>query len=276
MGKIEWPDRPKRYGTPASLRNLTIRRATEIFMTSLFLPDLGYKALDRIEIAIADVIDERIPSARFDASMGREIILRNVGPKRVSPSLDKFLVSDLAFPREEPIDKDLRGIGVRRSIDQSDVAAARPDQASLLEFVGFESVYWQALLFRIPKPDSIRVLQSRHGILALRYPVQKLPNIPAYAEIHFGEKSSQKLRAQLLAVIHENQGLLRSTGHWLGNDNLSLPLGIEKTPVGFELLRVYQSGVIMEIIKRRAGKREDVFIFVIAVDMLSLPPLRLV
>src|SRR6266498_1600370 len=104
---------------PASLRNLTIRRATEIFMRSLFLPDFGYKALDRFEIAIADVIDERILGARFDASMGREIIFRNVDPKRVSSSLNKFLVSDLAFPGEEPIDKDPRGIGVRRSIDQS-------------------------------------------------------------------------------------------------------------------------------------------------------------
>jgi len=72
-------------------------------MESLFLPDLGDKSLDRFEIAIADVIDERILGARFDASMRREIIFRDVDPKRVSSSLDEFLISDLAFPREEPI-----------------------------------------------------------------------------------------------------------------------------------------------------------------------------
>ena len=155
-------------------------------MQSLFLPGLGYKPLDRVEVAIADVIDERILGSRSDASVGREIILRDVDPERISPALDKFLVGDLAFPRKEPIDKNLRRIGVRRSIDQSDVAAARPYQASLLEFVSFECVYRQALLSRIPQPYSIRVLQSRHGVFALRYPIQELPNIAAHTEIHFG------------------------------------------------------------------------------------------
>ena len=155
-------------------------------MRSLFLPGVGYKPLDRVEVAIADVIDERILGSRSDASMGREIILRDVDPERVSPALDELLVGALAFPRKKPIDKDLRRIGVRRSIDQSDVPTARPYQASFLEFVGFEGVNRQALLSRIPQPYSIRVLQSRHGVFALRYPIQELPNIAAHAEIHFG------------------------------------------------------------------------------------------
>src|SRR5262249_9727373 len=88
--------------------------------------------------------------------------------------------------------------------------------------------------------------------------------------------SSEKIRAELLVVIHENQGLLRAPSHWLGYDHLSLPLGIEKVPVGFEFLLVQQRGVIVEIIKRRTAEREDIFVFVVAVDVLSLPPFRLI
>src|SRR5262249_39549106 len=79
--------------------------------------------------------------------VGREIILRDVDSERVSPALDKSLVGDLTFPRKEPIDKNLRRVGVRRSIDQSDVTAARPYQPPLLEFVSLECIYRQALLF---------------------------------------------------------------------------------------------------------------------------------
>src|SRR4029077_5120940 len=107
-------------------------------MRSLFLPDFVHKPLDRIEIAIADVINECIFGAGVDASVRREIILRDVNPERVSPSLNQFLVSHLAFPREKPIDKDLRRIGMRGSADQRDVATARPYHASFLELIAFE------------------------------------------------------------------------------------------------------------------------------------------
>ena len=97
-------------------------------MRLLFLPGFAYKPLDRVEIAIADIIDEGIFGSRSDPCVGRKIILRDVDSERVSPALDKSLVGDLTFPRKEPIDKNLRRVGVRRSIDQSDVTAARPYQ----------------------------------------------------------------------------------------------------------------------------------------------------
>jgi len=81
-------------------------------------------SLDGVEITIADVIDERILRSGFDANMGRKIILRDVDPERVSSSLDKFLVGDLSFSGEKPIDKHLRRIRVGCSIHQGDVSAA--------------------------------------------------------------------------------------------------------------------------------------------------------
>ena len=77
-------------------------------------------------------------------------------------------------------------------------------------------------------------------------------------------------------MIHEHQGLLRSTGHWLDDDNLSLPLGIKKIPVGFEFLRVHQIGVVMKVVKRRGAEGKDIPILVVSVGIFALPPLRLV
>src|ERR1043166_2489780 len=77
-------------------------------------------------------------------------------------------------------------------------------------------------------------------------------------------------------MIHENQGFLCPASHWLGYDHLALPLGIEKLPIGFEIQWIHQRGVVVKIIKGSAGKRKNILVLVVSVDVFSLPPLGLI
>ena len=81
--------------------------------------------------------------------------------------------------------------------------------------------------------------KNRQRKLSLRQPVDSLAEIPRQRQIHFAKEAVDELRAESRMMVKEPHIIAAwARDPDVARDDLSLPLWIEKIPVGFEFGRV--------------------------------------
>src|SRR5215813_13500582 len=121
----------------------------------------------------------------------QDVLLRNVDPEGVRAI--PRLIGDLPFSGEEPVDKNLRGVGMRRVLKQAYCAPSGSQSPPLLKVKDLPNR--QALLHR---PLCLaRVARHAESEFARGKPINRLAVIAGKGYVHFTVKSPHEFRAKL-------------------------------------------------------------------------------
>src|SRR6266702_1916917 len=112
-----------------------------------------------------------------------------------------------------------------------------------------------------------------YGKFSLRQPIGHLAEILGVGDIHAAEKFLHVLRTDLGTVIKKLHRRAQPGVSWIERDDFSFLLGIDDVPIGFELFRVDQIGVVRQLRVAWTGKKsEDIFAFRIGVAVFVPVP----
>ena len=135
--------------------------------------------------------------AFFQAVVGIDFVFRNIdaaGIVRVGPA--EFLQRKLPFSGQQPVDENLRRIGVGRARRDAERAAGGTAAAALLPIFGVEVTDRQLVLHGLAY-FAARVAANTQREFARGKPVGHLPRITAHGDLHVAIEFFDKWRAEV-------------------------------------------------------------------------------
>ena len=175
---------------------------------------------------------------RFD---WQNIILGDIDPPRIGRIVDvaELLQGDLPAPRQEPVDKNLGRVGVRRLIQITERTAAGRKARSLLPPGRIEIIHRQSLVL-----GAHGILAAKaQGVAPLGQPVGHLAEILGELDVHGAKEFFDKFRAEFRVIVEKLHGAAQTAVARIEGDDFTLPLGLRDIPIGFEFLGTHLARV---------------------------------